>query len=214
MSLELESEALMNGKLKVIVMLMAALGSVCRSTVATALVSYPSCESYQARSYERNAAECLARFGPAEACARLLETAIGFDPDQASSHHALGWLYYLSEDRALALAEFANALRLDPTMTDVLRAMGDIYASQGKLTLAEEKYRQYLEAVPDDPMGNYGLGAVFALRGDRDGAIEQLGQAVSKGFSNFELLNGDPKWEGMKNDPEILRLQGGAVPGG
>jgi Tfp pilus assembly protein PilF len=180
---------------------------------ARATVPYPDYGEYQAEAYERYAAECVARMGFQAECARLLESAIDFDPKRASSHHALAWYYLRSGDHARALPEFANALRLDPRLSDALKGMGDAYAAEGKLTLAEEKYQQYLHAAPKDPMAYYNLAAISALRGDDTLAIERLKSAMKNGFEDFALVDQDPRWGRLKGDERLKALKPKQVDG-
>jgi tetratricopeptide (TPR) repeat protein len=193
----------------------AALGlsllSICSlPSTAIAEVAYPSIEAYQARTYAQLGAQCLAQKGLEPECARLLETALRFDPKNAELHHVLGWVYLHQGEHARALVALSEALRLDPRLVDSLRAMGALYCAQGRYALAEEKYQRYLEAVPDDPMGPYGLAAVAALRGHEEACLSYLEKAIALGFSNMALLKADDRFASMRKHPKFVALLGPA----
>jgi len=171
-----------------------------------ATVPYPAYDAYQAQIYERHAIECMTRLGLQPSCVRLLETALEFNPNRASSHFALGTFYLRTGDASRALAELSSALRLQPDMQEAVLFQGDIHASQGKLSRAEEKYRQYVSAVPADPRGYLGLASLAAQRGDEGSAVALLQHAMDRGFTDLKVLLAQPAWKRLKDRPAVRLL--------
>ena len=62
------------------------------------------------------------------------------------------------------------------------------------------------EIKPGHPGIVYGLASAQALNGERKKALKSLGEAVALGFADHEALASDPAWDGLRTDPEYLRI--------
>jgi tetratricopeptide (TPR) repeat protein len=84
----------------------------------------------------------------------------------------------LSDDPATRLADFNQAVKIDPTNVDAIRSRASQYLVMGKLDKAINDFELWIEAEPDNLMAR--MGAVDALVAeDRiDEAIERLGEAI------------------------------------
>ena len=48
--------------------------------------------------------------------------------------------------------------------------------------------------------------AVYAMSGDVDAALELLVRAESRGYRRYELLEKDPVWERLRDEPEFEQI--------
>jgi hypothetical protein len=71
------------------------------------------------------------------------------------------------------------------------------------------------ENHPNTAMTLYNLGCTEALRGNRAGALDWLGQAVAHGWSEGDRMAQDSDLKSLRGDPafEALAARAGAKPG-
>jgi tetratricopeptide (TPR) repeat protein len=81
-------------------------------------------------------------------------------------HHNLGSLYLDQGQTEQAIAEFRQALAIDPTNADTLHLLGNALARQGHLDEAIQTYRQALRLVPDFPEAYQDLYRAYEGQGD------------------------------------------------
>jgi tetratricopeptide (TPR) repeat protein len=93
-----------------------------------------------------------------------------------------------------ALAEFAAALRLDPTLIDARANMGGVLAQLGRPAEAAEQYEQVLRQDPNYLAARVSLGLICLQRNETDKALEHLQVAAR-----------------LKPDPELMVLLGQAL---
>jgi tetratricopeptide (TPR) repeat protein len=89
---------------------------------------------------------------------RALELA----PD-AATHAARGWLYMVAESPKLALADFTEAIRLDPSAGDAYVGRAHVRATQGRLRPALTDAEEGLRRGPESPRLLYNTARVYAL---------------------------------------------------
>lgn len=178
-----------------------------QSTVQ-AEVPYPDYSKYQARAYTRYAQECLDRLGFDASCIRMLETAVEFDPTAVEVHLQLGQYLLAAGETGRALASFAQVQRLDPSRHEVLLWMAELYARDGKPTLADEKLQQYIKFHPTDALGWTAWATLSAQQGNKAQAMARLKQAMQLGFVDFERLLQDKRWHPLAEDVKNLQATG------
>ncbi len=122
------------------------------------------------------------------------------EPDRAAAvHHNLGVLSYQSGDMATAQSEFEAALTADPADPDTHYQLGATYLIQAYpmgaaepdtalLEQAEGEFDRALELAPSKPEALVGLANVEMLRGEMEGAIDLLEQAIAQNPTMREAL--------------------------
>ncbi len=109
-----------------------------------------------ALSYDSEATRTLHRFGilkhlkgETQQAIALLERAMSLDPSDAELVNDLGTLYYPeAQDKAYEL--FQKAIDLDNDLLDARKNLADLHAASGRITEAENLYREILSCNPDD----------------------------------------------------------------
>ncbi len=85
----------------------------------------------------------------------------------------------LRADPQRAFVSFQRAVQDNPRHKDALYYLGHLYAQQGKLEAAEEKFREVLRIDPDYSEAHTYLGQVVAQQGRWDEAIAAYHRALS-----------------------------------
>ena len=148
-----------------------------RLFVPLALLFLTGAVSAQTTSSEKNAtraapkkpspfedAKKLLAEGRLEEAQHRLEEELTEHPSSAEGYALLGIVYSQQKNTTAALAAFEKALKLDPKSTRARNDMGNLYASAGKIDLAEKQFREVLRLNPADHDGNYNLGLVLLAR--------------------------------------------------
>lgn len=102
-----------------------------------------------------------------------LTRAVGLDPISGFIWEQQARLHELQGSMALAQADFASAVQLNPANADALAAFARLLALAGGLNEAEPMARAAAEDSPDPPPWYFGVPALLALRdGNFSSAIE------------------------------------------
>jgi tetratricopeptide (TPR) repeat protein len=92
----------------------------------------------------------------------------------------LGNLYYAEDRYAEALAEYKEAVRIDPGSSVNHYPLGQGYMGLEKYNAAESEFQTVLRLEPKSPYGNYGQGLVASKRAKFEQAIEKFEAALRK----------------------------------
>lgn len=122
--------------------------------------------------------------------------AVENEPGSKLNHYTLGILYRSVRDYDAAIAEFKEALRIDPEYAEAIYDIGATYynwgvemkkAAQEKGEEAKEYKQKFQEACPyiertsefkkDDPQVWETLGTIYALLGQNEKAMKALDEA-------------------------------------
>jgi tetratricopeptide (TPR) repeat protein len=125
------------------------------------------------------------------------QRALGLARDAVKLEPNDGWCHYLlgssldREDRDAAIAEYREAVRLKPTLTEAHLSLGVALSSRRNFDSAVLEYQEALRLQPDDPAGvHYLLGSALYFDGDLDGAIAEYRQAIQL-VPNFAPAHAD-----------------------
>ena len=127
---------------------------------------------------------------------KAFKLAVDNDPDNKTNHYVLGFLYRSVNNFDGAIAEFNEALKIDPNFTDAIYDIGATYynwgvrlkkAAQGKENEGGECKAKFSAALPwmekmteikkEDPRIWESLGTIYALLGQADKATKALDMA-------------------------------------
>ena len=107
------------------------------------------------------------------------ESARQFNPALAQVHVCLGTIANNTGHPERAVAEFEQAIKLEPTNDDAYRALGAAYQNLGKLAEAERTFRQAIELRPHYWAGYSWLGAFYYHQARYKEAEEMFRQVVA-----------------------------------
>jgi len=99
-------------------------------------------------------------------------------PTNNFNRYNLGKMLYEAGDFRGALAEYQEAIRLDPMMVNAYDNLGNTFRELGRLQEAEAAYRQALQLDPNLEKAHYNLGNVLLQLGRKPEAAEQFNDAV------------------------------------
>jgi tetratricopeptide (TPR) repeat protein len=103
---------------------------------------------------------------------------IELNRDRDDLRRDLGNLYYAEERYAEALAEYQEAVRVDPVSSSNHYSLGQGYLKMEKYSAAESEFRAVLRLEPNSPYGQYGQGLVLSQSQQFEQAIEKFQAAV------------------------------------
>ena len=109
-------------------------------------------------------AKALLAAGRLEEAQRRLEEELKEHPSGAEGYALLGVLYSEQKNTSAALSAFQQAVKLDPKSTRARNDLGNLYAAEGKIDLAEKEFREVLALHPADRDGNYNLGLILLTK--------------------------------------------------
>lgn len=109
------------------------------------------------------------------------QKAIQLDPKNRDAHYALGHIYFMQGRTDKAGDEFRRVLKINPVDSEAHNYLGKVYEREGRWDDAIYEYREALKnplyATPDVP--HYNLGIALMNKGEPEGALKDLGEAVS-----------------------------------
>ena len=156
----------------------SGLAAIDGPTLTVGIAAFP-CLRYTALDVIRNACKALAHatfFGPgSRAC---------FD---AVSLNISGDCHYDAGEIDEAIAEYRNALRLDPRNINVLNSLGVCFGVRGNHDKALTAFNAAAKINPEEVLALYNAGLVHLLREDRPTALELWLQAAPRAPEIFEL---------------------------
>jgi len=104
---------------------------------------------------------------------------------KAAYHNDLGVLLEREGELTGALEQYRLARREDPTLVLAYINAGNVNVKLGKLTEAEDLYRQAIKMDPDQPEALNNLAWVYILRGEKpEEAIQLLERAIQADQEN------------------------------
>lgn len=110
-----------------------------------------------------------------EAVSKAVELA-GNDKEKLSK--ALMIRGALAEDQAAKLADFSQAVKIDPSNVEAIRARAAQYLLMGKTDKAIEDFELWIEAEPENMQAHMGMVEALMAEERVDEAIESLGEAI------------------------------------
>lgn len=109
------------------------------------------------------------RSGPADPALR----------ERSQLHAELGGGYYAQGQLAVALEEFNEAIRLDPSYAPAHSGLGLVHAALRQDDKAEASFQQALKLEPDNPESHNNYGTFLCSRNRIDESIKEFQTAVN-----------------------------------
>jgi tetratricopeptide (TPR) repeat protein len=91
-----------------------------------------------------------------------------------------GVAYADSGELDRAIADYTEALKIDPTHLTAYRNRGIAFEHKGDLDRAIADYDEVIKIKPEDPFGYYARGDVYFTKGDPDRAIADYSEAIRR----------------------------------
>ncbi|MGI4791255.1 MAG: tetratricopeptide repeat protein [Janthinobacterium lividum] len=126
-------------------------------------------------------AEKLRLEGNIDSSITALLAAVNVDPNYAAAHHNLGFLYERKHKMQRALAEYEEALRLDPRLEKGYVNMGALLVNSGgfdNFTKAISVHQKAISLFPKNVKLHYNLGNAYVGLGQREHAISAYSEAI------------------------------------
>lgn len=99
-----------------------------------------------------------------------------------------GWAYYRKGQTEKALSLIKETVRVNPDFCQGYRNLGQIYADQNQLDLAELELDRMVKRCPDAPQGYYELGKVQLKKRQEGAARAAFGRCRDKAKEGDQLL--------------------------
>jgi tetratricopeptide (TPR) repeat protein len=134
-------------------------------------------------SFAADAAQYLAmtylKLEDPENAVKAYKSALQVDPYRDDIHVKLGNLYFSQQKYEDARAEYAEAVRLNPTPANRY-SLGQAYIELGRFSDAETQYNEIQRLAPREAGGYLGMGLTYSRQGKHEEAIRQFQQAISR----------------------------------
>jgi hypothetical protein len=143
-------------------------------------------------------------FAPAlriEGCTATIKQAAGTGENLSWAFYNRGIAYAKKGDLDRAIADFDQALRLDPDSTFALNNRGAAYARKGQYSEAIADFNEAIRLDPQSATAYNNRGTAYAKLGEYERALEDFEQAVRL----------DPKDMGAQNNRRLARQLKGSV---
>jgi tetratricopeptide (TPR) repeat protein len=135
-------------------------------------------------------------------CTREITSGKYTGPNLARRYYNRGVSYAAKEDNDRAIADYSEAIRLDPTLYPPLINRGLIYFDNNDYGRAIADFSEAIRLNPKQALGFFNRGYVYAIQADTDRAIADLNEAIRldsnyaksflwRGYVNSNLGNHD-----------------------
>jgi len=133
---------------------------------------------YGVESYQYLAMAYLKLEDP-ENAVKAYQSAIQIDHSRDDTHVSLGNLYFAQQKYEDARAEYAEAVRINPSTVNRY-SLGQAYIELGRFSDAETQYNEIQRLAPQDAGSYLGMGMAYSRQGRYEDAIAQFKQAISR----------------------------------
>lgn len=130
------------------------------------------------------------------------------NPETFGSHllYLQGEALRLLERYEEAIAPLERAAEGDPRNIQIWIALGWCYKRTARLPLAIQAIQKALEVAPSEALLHYNLACYLSLAGEKERAIRSLGRALKLDPHYRELIDKEPDFDPIRNDPGFLAL--------
>src|SRR5262249_905283 len=112
------------------------------------------------------------------ACTRIIQGRGETAKDSAIAHHERGLSYKSKGNFDRAIADFSEAIRLDPNYAEVYNLRGVTYGNKGDLDRAIADYSEAIRLDPKLAAAYNNRGNAYKNKGDLDRAIADYNEAI------------------------------------
>lgn len=127
----------------------------------------------------------LMAMGRTEESLTEMNRARTLDPLSLSMNFSLGWRLYMARRYDEAIAQFLNTIEMDSTYLLAHIVLGQCYEQTGRYPDAISELRKASALAPDSPPVLAALGHVYAVSGNRVGAMQLLADLKSQSAHRY-----------------------------
>jgi Flp pilus assembly protein TadD len=109
-----------------------------------------------------------------------------------------------------AILPLSKVAELEPENVQVLLALGWCHKRTGRIDLAIEALDAALAADGDEPLVRYNLACYHSVAGNKRAALAYLEQALALDPNYRLLVEHEPDFDAIRNDPEFQAVCEGA----
>lgn len=148
---------------------------------AFAIILFSSLLAAQSNGWNDDAQKCLDKSGDEAiaACTRAIASGQLSTSNLATTYFNRGCEYRAKEEYDTAIADFNQALKLDPNMTQAYNNRAVALYDKGEYDTAIADYNAALRLDPKHANSVYGLGNAYKSKGEYDKAIDYYTQALA-----------------------------------
>lgn len=99
-----------------------------------------------------------------------------------------------------------RVLAIDPKHPLALHDVGYAYHQQGKLDQALEYHKRCAELPKYRAVGCYNAACAFALKGEKESALDWLEKSADAGFAQFDLIETDSDLKSLADEPRFAKF--------
>ncbi len=125
-------------------------------------------------------AECIKSRGDSAiaGCTRVIEDRSESVPGRASAYNNRGNAYRAKDDMNRAIADYDEAIGLDPKYAAAFRNRGNAYRAKGDHDRAIAEYSEAIRLDPNDALAFNNRGVAYRAKGDHGRAIADYSEAI------------------------------------
>jgi lipoprotein NlpI len=112
------------------------------------------------------------------ACSRAIGSGRWRGPDLAKAFNNRGTAYYAKGDYDLAIADYNEAIRLDPKYSFAYNNLGNAYRANGDYDRAVANYNAAIRLDRKSVAAYYNRASAYYGKGDKNGAIADYSEAI------------------------------------
>jgi len=122
----------------------------------------------------------------------------------AYAERGLAWEKKGSHEKALE--DYNKAIEINPQYIIAIKYRAAIWQSMGEYAKAIDDYNKVIEIDPGDSEAFYQIGSIYCIQKNEKDALNFLELAFKNGFHDFESIESNPVWEGIKESAEFKEL--------
>jgi Flp pilus assembly protein TadD len=162
--------------------------------------------NYIRRNKIENEAEGYLELGMAQQALSTLSRLGDISALDANGLHVLGESLRTLKRFDEAIEPLRRAAEATNDNIQVLLALGWCYKRVGRLDLAINTLEQALAVEPSEPLLRYNLACYFSLAGNKNRALRYLSQTLSIAPNYRRLIDDEPDFNPIRQDPDFQSL--------
>lgn len=128
------------------------------------------------------------------------------NPKSAGARWIRGMAYQQKKMYEQAIKDYRDALELSPGNSNILAALGHVYASSGNISAAHKTLDTLFVWNKKEPVSPFFFALVYAGLNDKEKALEWLQKAYEEKSGSVRYLKMEPRLQNLRNEPRYTAL--------